>query len=166
MSWGSGAASSGSAAAGSAGGNAGGFSIEPATTASNAAPAQSAAGGSVYTPKEGVPNDVTSVQGALEQAKIDQANQANYDANGLEGPAEPSMWSKAVDGLERFQKGGDASIGDAWKNRGFNAETAGYLYNKVNQVAGAGKQAPASPINTTINYQQPTNPYLEKRRRY
>ena len=72
-----------------------------------------------------------------------------------------------MNSLERFSKGGEQSLGEAWKNRGWNPETAGYVYTKANQIAAAGKQpSQASPMNTTVNYQQPTNPYLAKRGRY
>lgn len=146
MSWGSQAAegagsSSGSMAPLQNAGGSSGFSFE----------SPNYTGETTAAPADGTGVSLTDMQ---------KADVADY------GTSNPTFVDKSVNTLERFQKGGDANLVEAWKNKGFNAETAGYIYNKANQMAAANKQSPTNPINTTINYQQPTNPYLAKRGRY
>lgn len=80
------------------------------------------------------------------------------------GPAESSWLEKAYSTYDRFNKGADQSLPEAWKNRGMNPETFGYGYGKLNQFASLGKggQTPQAPA-TINNYQHPENPYLRKR---
>jgi hypothetical protein len=78
----------------------------------------------------------------------------------------PPVWydkKKAVNMLDRFRKGGEQSAGDAFNNLGFNAETAGYLFNNARVIAGADDESAAGPITTNITYQQPINTYLARR---
>jgi hypothetical protein len=85
------------------------------------------------------------------------------------GTTDPSYLQQAGNALERFQAGGNQSMGTAVEKFGNNPETYGYLYGKANQISGmAGKQGGggAAPITTNITYQQPVNPYLAKRGRY
>jgi len=83
------------------------------------------------------------------------------------GTSNPTLMDQTGGILDRFQKGGNQGIADTYKNFGNNAETYGAAYGLANKLSAAGKpQGGAAPITTNINYQQPVNPYLQKRGRY
>ena len=69
-------------------------------------------------------------------------------------------------GLARFQAGGKQGIRETYNNFGNNPETYGAAYGLANRMAGSGKPENAPQMTTNINYQQPVNPYLQKRGRY
>ena len=148
MSWGQAAEAGGTAgessapmaSAASSAPTSSGFTIEPASTA-----------GAGNTPTDGTSVSMTPNQ--MQDVK-------DY------GTSNPSMMEQVGGTLERFQSGGKQGIGQAINKFGNNAETYGYLYGKVNQLAGSGKQAGAAPITTNISTVQPENSYLKKRGRY
>jgi hypothetical protein len=99
---------------------------------------------------------------------IDMSN-ANTGTGPTVANTPASGWvDNAMNKLGEFQKGEKATMQDAWRNRGNNPETYGYLYGKVGEVAGmaGGGKGGAVPVNTYINYQQPENEYLRRRRGY
>ena len=88
---------------------------------------------------------------------VDAGNMQTY------GTTDPSYLQQGVNGLERFQKGGNQGLGETYKNFGNNPETYGAAYGLVNKMAGSGKPTSAAPITTHISYQQPA---AQKRGRY
>lgn len=136
-----------------------------ADTGSNAVPAASAAGSGAggFAMDLGQTGTAAPTDGTyVSLTPMQQADVSSY------GTSNPSMWDKAVGTIDRFNKGGNQNLPEAWKNFGNNPETYGYVSNKLaglTRGAGGGQSAPAS-VNTTVNYQQPSNPYLERRRRY
>lgn len=82
--------------------------------------------------------------------------------------AQPGWFDNAMDYLERFQKGRKQNMPEAWRGRGNNPETYGYLTGKVDDIMGmGGSGGGVAPITTNINYQEPENPYLRRyARRY
>jgi hypothetical protein len=88
---------------------------------------------------------------------VAQANIQDY------GTADPSWFDKTAKFLDEYQKGKEQNIGQAWKNKGFNAQTAGYVGGKMEGMmkgGGGGTQAPPVTLNNT--YQQPENEYLRR----
>lgn len=72
-------------------------------------------------------------------------------------------FDSAMDYLDRFQKGKRQNMPEAWRGRGNNPETYGYLAGKVDDIMGmSGSGGGAAPITTNINYQEPENPYLRR----
>lgn len=85
------------------------------------------------------------------------ADQAKY------GTADPSWWDKTMAFLSDYQKGTDANLAQAWKNKGFNGQTAGYIGNKMSgMMKGGGATGQAAPVTINNSYQQPENEYLKR----
>jgi hypothetical protein len=86
------------------------------------------------------------------------------NAAGSTGPQTPTLMQNMMNNYENFNKGMNSNLVDAWRDKGMNAGTAGYVYGKVNQFAGAAKgPQPMQPANIIVNNQQPQNEYLKKR---
>lgn len=171
MSWGSG--TSGGAAAGGAGGAAGGASGAASSagangvslSSANAAPATSgwSAGIDSVQPNQSGP----TVGNATDLSNGTNNTYNSQLARGLEnqntyGTANPSIMDKGFNSLERFQKGQNQSLPEAYKSFGNNPETYGAAYGMLNKLSGMGKQSGAAPITINSSYQQPENTYLKR----
>lgn len=148
-----------------------GTAAEGASTAGTAATAtQGAAEGAQAAGLYGQMADVGANSGSAISTTGSAADFAGYsDTAATAGPTvdaaanlpEPSMLQQFSDMYGRFEQGGQNSLAKAYDKFGNNAETYGYLYNKLNSVKsmGGGAQSPAPiPINTTIN-QAPNSDY-------
>lgn len=139
------------------------------STAGGAAPsvATGATGSSIYgqMADQGMGQTPTAASSGFE---IETSNVNTGVGPTVANAPNTGYWDSAMNNLEKFQAGQKASMPEAWRARGNNPETYGYLYNKFGEVAsmGGGGKSGAAPITTNINYQQPENEYLRKRRGY
>lgn len=102
----------------------------------------------------------TASSGAGAYGGFDATQQAT------QGPMESTGWQSIGDWLEKFDKGRGNSLGQAWKERGFNPQTYGYAAGKLQGMMGSGQGAGTpQPIVNNISYQQPENDYLRRYRR-
>ena len=146
-------ASSAGQAAGYGGSMAGGFGVEPASsgTAMSYTPSSTDFGGS----GEWDANTVSS---------IDKANQSLDRWN----TTNPDFWQQGYDTYDRFSKGMNNDLPTAWKNRGNNPETYGYVYGKMSNLSGGGGGPAVPNSNMTVITQQGEKQemYPSRRRRY
>lgn len=76
---------------------------------------------------------------------------------------EASWWDKTVNFLDDYQRGKEANIGQAWKNRGLNGHTVGYVGGKLEgMMKGGGGSTQAAPVTINNTYDQPENEYLKR----
>lgn len=80
---------------------------------------------------------------------------ANYNLETY-GTADPSWLDKSMKFLDEYQKGKEQTLPQAWKNKGMNAQTFGYIGGKMEgMMKGGGASGQATPI--IMNNQQPQN---------
>lgn len=168
MSWGS-AATEGASTAGASAGSA----------ASNTASSAGSVGSGVTQSAGSAPAFDTSAAGGVGGYGIDATDTGAGAGSGVNmtasqsadmasyGEANPSYMDKAMSGLEKFQKGGEQSLPEAWRDRAWdNPATYGYVAGKVQGMAGGGGGNQPANVTTNISYQQPQNDYLRRRRGY
>ena len=155
MSWGSGASEGASAA-----GNTGSNMMSQAGTASSLPASMDVVGGA----NQGAGGYSMQVE---PQSAFQGASGYEVAGDGTKTPVGGDVADGSIaQGLARFRAGGKQGIRETYNNFGNNPETYGAAYGLANRMAGSGKQESAPAMTTNINYQQPVNPYLQKRGRY
>lgn len=170
MSWGSaateGASTAGSSAAGSAGSAAASNTASTAgsgvtQSAANAPAFDTSAAGGVGGYGINATDTGAGAGSGVNMTASQSADMGNY------GEANPSFMDKAMTHLDKFQKGSEQSLPEAWESRSWsNPATYGYVAGKVQALGGAGGGNQPANVTTNISYQQPQNDYLRRRRGY
>lgn len=87
---------------------------------------------------------------------------ANYNLQTY-GTSDPSWLDKSMQFLDEYQKGKEQTLPQAWKNKGMNAQTAGYIGGKMEgMLKGGGASGQPAPVTINNSYQQPENEYLKR----